>query len=277
MSLKPSGLASLTAQYTDSEEEGSGDEQVGQEAGGSVDATPNSDDGKQHLTVPTVRSLVNPISRDNSPLAKWPATSGAPGSPEYENGIIEDDDRPSSPVSFHKTLEGLTPDQIEIPPEPRGQCPRDVVAKVALLHEKMLQGQNMNALMQSRKSFRNPSIYEKLIAFSGIDEFGTNYPSEMYDPHKWGPTSYYEELREQQKQEMDRFEKEKRDRTKVEFVTGTVKKPAPTTGSGDQQPKSKKSKWDSAPAPSAVAAAAVASVLPKPTVISAYGPIKPKK
>ena len=38
------------------------------------------------------------------------------------------------------------------------------------------------------------SIYEKLIQFCGIDELGTNYPKDMFDPHGWPEDSYYEAL-----------------------------------------------------------------------------------
>ena len=37
-------------------------------------------------------------------------------------------------------------------------------------------GANLNDSIQNKKHFRNPSIYEKLINFIGIDEKGTNYP-----------------------------------------------------------------------------------------------------
>lgn len=38
------------------------------------------------------------------------------------------------------------------------------------------------------------SIYEKLIQYCGIDELGTNYPKDMFDPHGWSEDSYYEAL-----------------------------------------------------------------------------------
>ncbi|KAG7158675.1 SAP30-binding protein-like, partial [Homarus americanus] len=46
---------------------------------------------------------------------------------------------------------------------------------------------------------------------------GTNYPLDMYDPHCWGKESYYDELARVQKEEMDKREKERKDKTKVNF------------------------------------------------------------
>ena len=53
------------------------------------------------------------------------------------------------------------------------------------------------------------SIYEKLIQYCGIDEFGTNLPPEVFDPHEWGEESYYEELSKAQKEHEAKKQKEK--------------------------------------------------------------------
>lgn len=74
----------------------------------------------------------------------------------------------------------------QLPPEPKGKCPADLQDKIANMHAKMKLGMDMNRLIQDRKEFRNPSIYEKLIQFCDINELGTNYPPEIYDPLQWG-------------------------------------------------------------------------------------------
>ena len=48
-----------------------------------------------------------------------------------------------------------------------------VQAKIEAIYKKKLEtGYDYNAVLQSKKKLRNPSIYEKLIIHSGIDEFG---------------------------------------------------------------------------------------------------------
>ena len=82
---------------------------------------------------------------------------------------------------------------------------------------------------------------------------------------------------------MERREKEKRERTKVEFVSGTAAKKSTT----DSEDKKRKSKWDqthpsslanSAAAATAAAAAAVLTNMPTgtKTAIPAFGTL-PKK
>ncbi|XP_037546622.1 SAP30-binding protein [Nematolebias whitei] len=159
---------------------------------------------------------------------------------------------------FSEKVRNMSPDKIRIPPEPPGRCSRQLQDKISKLYERKLHGDfDTNSHIQMKKEFRNPSIYEKLIQFCGIDELGTNYPKDMFDPHGWSEDSYYEALAKAQKVEMDKLEKAKKERTKIEFVTGTKKGTNPssttasttsststTTATADAQ--KRKSKWDSA-------------------------------
>ncbi|CAG2177629.1 unnamed protein product [Oppiella nova] len=203
---------------------------------------------------------------------------------EVVDEVREGDVRPSSPVSFHRSLFGKSDDQIVIPSEPSELCSEALQQKVCKLHSKMTMGSNMNTIIQRRKDFRNPSIYDKLIAYCSIDEMATNYPPNLYDPHIWTEKSFYEELAKRQKEDMERRERDRRDRTKVEFISGTKKG---QTSDGMESAK-KKSKWDLpavANAPTApplslmrpqVVIPVTAATGTKPTVISAFGTISKK-
>ncbi|KAE8576934.1 hypothetical protein XENTR_v10004371 [Xenopus tropicalis] len=158
-------------------------------------------------------------------------------------------------ASFSERVRNMSPDDIKIPPEPPGRCSNHLQEKIQKLYEKKLnERMDMNRIIQKKKEFRNPSIYEKLIQFCSIDELGTNYPKDMFDPHGWSEDSYYESLAKAQKIEMDKLEKAKKERTKIEFVTGTKKgtttsattgtTSTTTTSTTDAQ--KRKSKWDSA-------------------------------
>ncbi|NWU24061.1 S30BP protein, partial [Dyaphorophyia castanea] len=126
-------------------------------------------------------------------------------------------------ASFSDRVWNTSPDEIKIPPEPPGRCSNQLQDKIQKLYEmKTKEGMDMNYIIQRKKVFHNPSLYEKLIQFCYIDEIGTNYPQDMFDPHGWSEGSYYEALAKAQKTEMDKL-KAKRKRTKIEFVTGTKK------------------------------------------------------
>ncbi|NXT61133.1 S30BP protein, partial [Chaetops frenatus] len=136
---------------------------------------------------------------------------------------VEERDPQEAVASFSERVWIMSP-EIKIPPEPPGRCSNQLQDKIKKLYErKMKEGMDMNYIIQRKKKFLNPSIYEKLIQFCSIDEIGTNYPKDMFDPHSWSEDSYYEALAKAQKIEMDKLEKAKKECTKIEFVTGTKK------------------------------------------------------
>ncbi|XP_033935490.1 SAP30-binding protein isoform X3 [Pseudochaenichthys georgianus] len=220
---------------------------------------------------------------------------------EVEISELEKKDPNELVALFSEKVRNMSPDAIRIPPEPPGRCSSQLQDKIHKLYERKLQGDfDTNNHIQKKKEFRNPSIYEKLIQFCSIDELGTNYPKDMFDPHGWSEDSYYEGLAKSQKVEMDKLEKAKKERTKIEFVTGTKKGNNPSntaastnssnTNSTSTEAQKRKSKWDSAipvtlSQPAAVTTSsslpAVVSVTTtasgtKTTVISAVGTILKK-
>ncbi|NXM81311.1 S30BP protein, partial [Oenanthe oenanthe] len=141
-----------------------------------------------------------------------------------ESREVEERDPQELVASFSDRVQNMSPDEIKIPPEPPGRCSNQLQDKIEKLYErKRKEGMDMNSIIQKKKAFRNPSIYKKLIQFCSIDEFGTNYPKDMFDPHSWSEDSYYEALAKAQKIEMDKWKKAKKECTKIEFVTGTKK------------------------------------------------------
>uniref|UniRef100_A0A7N4PUH8 SAP30 binding protein n=1 Tax=Sarcophilus harrisii TaxID=9305 RepID=A0A7N4PUH8_SARHA len=127
-------------------------------------------------------------------------------------------------TSFLESLRSMSPEEIKIPPGPPGKCSSQLQDKIEKLYErKIKERMDMNYLIQRKKEFRNPCIYEKLVQYYSIDEFGTNYPKDIFDPSGWSEDSYYEALAKAQKIEMDKLEKGKKERTKIGFERGPKK------------------------------------------------------
>jgi hypothetical protein len=113
----------------------------------------------------------------------------------YNDNLISDDEdgarehHLSIPAKFdpNKKVDKATEYGFSLPPEPKGKCLPELQEKISILYEKMKNtNMDMNKIIQERKEFRNPSIYEKLIQYCNINEQGTNYPPELYDPLQWG-------------------------------------------------------------------------------------------
>lgn len=162
----------------------------------------------------------------------------------------------------HSKLYGFS-----LPPEPKSKCPTELQEKIAKSHEKMKTNNlDMNKIIQERKEFRNPSIYEKLIQFCDINELGTNYPPEIYDPSHFGKESHYEELARVQKLEMDKLEKQKKEQVTIVVTTGSKK---PT------EVEKRKSKWDQ-PAPNVQVKPVASQTGTKTIVLNAFGSLSKK-
>lgn len=142
-----------------------------------------------------------------------------------------------------------------------GECNPAVQKRVEEAYAKLVDERqsgnyrSWNDRIQSLKAFRNPSIYEKLLDYIGIDEKGSNFETTCA---LFNRESFYDELARVQQEEIERLAaQQKAQRTKVEFVSkrptalaGTNSQSAGNTNvnvrvasSTEAQP-TKRSKWD---------------------------------
>lgn len=169
-------LASLTATYTDSEGEDEPNDDNTVNTGSVTINTPNTSPDKS-----------TPTSRQGSPIPAK-VTSRVKKLVSYQDDTIVSDDEGEHDITNESvTMVVITEnenssttepdhseeDGVQIPAEPAGHCSADIQEKIARLYDKMqTEGLDMNALIQQKKNFRNPSIYEKLIQFCSINELG---------------------------------------------------------------------------------------------------------
>ncbi|XP_067634134.1 SAP30-binding protein [Eurosta solidaginis] len=313
-------LESLTAQYTDSENEGEADDKSldssnsqitqmkipQQSPKASPEKTPeknrehkkkkrkrkrsvrrlvsyqddtvisDDEDGDESASTDSDTSSETESEADKASVYNIPASTSRDNSNSIQ--IVLDDNSVEIISESKSPKKGEPPNKyahygFSLPPEPKGKPSAELVDKIKQLYDKMeTTNMDMNRVIQGRKEFRNPSIYEKLIQYCDINEFGTNYPPEIYDPLQWGQESYYEELARIQKNEMLKRQKERKDTDKIEQATALARKV-------EEEAKKRKSKWDQ---PATAAAKSVPPTLTttvtgtKGTVISAFGSL-PKK
>lgn len=310
-------LASLTANYTDSEDdEASGQPDVDEASQDSAslpptladrlkdNMTPNSDTSRQSFggsarSTPSKKmSLVsygeddgggvadNSIETDPEEVKNEEDKNSEPVPMDLES---EDSDKEqqskekaanSETSMLNRSVSAVEVDAWtdggKLPPEAPGLCSQKIQESVNRAWRKKQEcSYDMNAVIQNKKAFRNPSIYEKLIEFCDIDEHGTNFPKDLYDGHLFGKESYYDELAKVQKADMERREKAAKERS--------AKADSKRTAAEDLASHNKrKSKWDQVGPPTSVpvirptsitAAAAVAAPITAKT-IPAFGALK---
>ncbi|KAK6109094.1 HCNGP-like family protein [Brugia pahangi] len=97
------------------------------------------------------------------------------------------------------------PVEIRLPPSPVTKCSAELEARFRGFFEKKAQGADLNALIQKRRDFKNPSMYEKLIEKFEVDELGSNFAPSVFDPHGFTKDCFYDQISVLQKEAMEKF------------------------------------------------------------------------
>ncbi|KZT62507.1 HCNGP-domain-containing protein [Calocera cornea HHB12733] len=128
-----------------------------------------------------------------------------------------------------------------IPPRPAGEPDPALVAKLAKFHDLKRKGKHFNDTLMSNKAFRNPHIYEKLVNFVDVDEKGTNFPREIWDPFDYRPEWKAEALAEEQKKRSEAIEaaQGRGKRNEISFTSSSkaAEKPRPRDRDRDRDGK----------------------------------------
>ncbi|VDM93153.1 unnamed protein product [Onchocerca ochengi] len=97
------------------------------------------------------------------------------------------------------------PVEIRLPPSPPTKCSPELEARFRGFFEKKAQGADLNALIQKRRDFKNPSMYEKLIEKFEVDELGSNFAPSVFDPHGFTKDCFYDQISALQKEAMEKY------------------------------------------------------------------------
>lgn len=132
----------------------------------------------------------------------------------------ESDDTPSTEQTQRPFFSSDVPFLIQVglvPREPSDAVEEGLQRKVENFHHKVSNGLNFNSYLRNRK-FHNPSFLDEVAARYDIDQFGTNYPSSLYDPSNLKEEDMYKQVEKQQQAYEKKRDEMKRDRTSVAFT-----------------------------------------------------------
>ena len=73
-------------------------------------------------------------------------------------------------------------------------CTNSLKCKVKKFLKLKHQGQSINGKISQMKDLRNPYILNYLLTRHDLDELGSNYPLDRFDPHGFEPSEFHEEL-----------------------------------------------------------------------------------
>lgn len=178
---------------------------------------------------------IDEASKPNAPSQlDAPLVGPALGPPADDDLEVQDEDpsvAPQSPYSANRALlRDLTLPTLpnyDIPPSPPGSPKESTNAKFKHFLELKKQGVHFNQKLAKSAALKNPSLMQKLLDFSGIDEVGqyeTTLDKDLWDPNGFPEDAYKEELLKSQQKITKRKEDEKArgQRESVEFVPATT-------------------------------------------------------
>lgn len=94
--------------------------------------------------------------------------------------------------------------EIQIPPSPPGEVDAVVQRRFERYFEEKARGNNFNTVLQNRRDFLNPSCYETFIERYELQEKGSNFKPEIFDPFTFPDNCFYDAIAEEQRKIMEK-------------------------------------------------------------------------
>ncbi|XP_055335491.1 SAP30-binding protein-like [Paramacrobiotus metropolitanus] len=214
MALKLQGMEN----YMESDEEGDGRDSVSSYSPVSTEGgSQTENEAKPGLDLP---------SRIGIPSEQF-------GTPRSQTDNVDiSQSLPANRFGFPQNVDLRDEEKVKIPDDAPRACPAVLEERVAdLVAKQRRHNYDINAEIHKSKEFRNPSIYQKLIEYCGIDEVGSNFDKNDFDPTRWTDGSSMESLAKAQSIAMEKYERERKAK------------------GGPEPAVKRKTKWDSDPKP----------------------------
>ncbi|CAK9148120.1 unnamed protein product [Ilex paraguariensis] len=110
-----------------------------------------------------------------------------------------------------------------LPPPPKDKCSDELQERIIrFLAVKKNYGRSFNAEVRNKKEYRNPDFLLHAVTYQDIDQIGSCFSKDVFDPHGYDKSDYYDGIEADMKREMERKEQEKKKNQKVEFLSGGI-------------------------------------------------------
>lgn len=137
------------------------------------------------------------------------------------DAVIRTDDTELGEADQDKQKSGDPLDTF-LPPPPKAKCSEELQRKINKFLEYKKAGKSFNAEVRNRKDYRNPDFLLHAVRYQDIDQIGSCFSKDVFDPHGYDPSDFYDEIEADMRRETERKEQEKKKVQKVDFVSGST-------------------------------------------------------
>ncbi|CAI0475895.1 unnamed protein product [Linum tenue] len=107
-----------------------------------------------------------------------------------------------------------------LPPPPKEKCPSELQNRITKFITLKKIGRSFNAEVRNRKDYRNPDFLLDAVRYQDIDQIGTCFSKDVFDPHGYDKSDFYDEIEVDLRRDKERREQELKKSPKVEFAPG---------------------------------------------------------
>lgn len=104
--------------------------------------------------------------------------------------------------------------------QPEGKCSDLLQEKINKFLALKRQGKSFNVEVRNKKDYRNPDFLRHAVRYQDIDEIGSCFSKDVFDPHGYDESDYFDAIEADMKREVERKEQERKKTQKVDFVSG---------------------------------------------------------
>lgn len=107
-----------------------------------------------------------------------------------------------------------------LPPPSKAKCSDELQRKINKFLEYKKAGKSFNAEVRNRKDYRNPDFLLHAVTYQEIDDKGSCFSKDVFDPHGYDPSDYYDRIEADMRRESERKEQERKKSQKIDFMSG---------------------------------------------------------
>nr|GEX29535.1 HCNGP-like protein [Tanacetum cinerariifolium] len=168
--------------------------------------------GTVQLLTPNMQSTPQSsehADQSQSDAMNYKGNESESAAPEEAVNIAEDGEKEMDPLDKF------------LPPPPMTKCTDELQEKIIkFLMLKKKTGRSFNSEVRNRKEYRNPDFLLHAVTYQDIDQIGSCFSKDVFDPHGYDRSDYYDEIEADMKRELERKEQEKKKNQKIDFLSG---------------------------------------------------------